>query len=145
MLVTTQWPLKRAATSPHLSGFVFYGCLESLTELSALCPTTPSFSTQHLAPMNWAKTAASRDEKHLNFGLFTNGVEHFPRYTVQSKTYVHAPNMKYISRMTDVNPKYTLVNSYVQEERGETTPIECDYAKYLVLKWNERKNGAKHW
>ena len=36
MLVTTQWPLKRAATSPHLSGFVFYGCLESLTELSAL-------------------------------------------------------------------------------------------------------------
>ena len=37
MLVTTQWPLKRAATSPHLSGFVFYGCLESLMELSALC------------------------------------------------------------------------------------------------------------
>ena len=37
MLVTTQWPLKRAATSPHLSGCVFYGCLESLTELSALC------------------------------------------------------------------------------------------------------------
>ena len=37
MLVTTQWPLKRAATSPHLSGFVFNGCLESLTELSALC------------------------------------------------------------------------------------------------------------
>ena len=37
MLVTTQWPLKRAATSPHLSGFVFYGCLESLAELSALC------------------------------------------------------------------------------------------------------------
>ena len=37
MLVTTQWPLKRAATSPHLSGFVFYGCLGSLTELSALC------------------------------------------------------------------------------------------------------------
>ena len=36
MLVTTQWPLKPAATSPHLSGFVFYGCLESLTELSAL-------------------------------------------------------------------------------------------------------------
>ena len=39
MLVTTQWPLKRAATSPHLSGFVFYGCLESLTELSALWST----------------------------------------------------------------------------------------------------------
>ena len=37
MLVTTQWPLKRAATWPHLSGFVFYGCLESLTELSTLC------------------------------------------------------------------------------------------------------------
>ena len=36
MLVTTQWPLKHAATSPHLSGFVFYGCPESLTELPAL-------------------------------------------------------------------------------------------------------------
>ena len=37
--------------------------------------------------------------------------------------------MKYVSRMTDVNPKYTLVNSYVQQERGETTPIEYDFAK----------------
>ena len=37
MLVTTQRPLKRAATSLYLSGFVFYGCLENLTELSALC------------------------------------------------------------------------------------------------------------
>ena len=42
MLVTTQWALKRAATSPHLSGFVFYGCLESLTELSTLCCTKSS-------------------------------------------------------------------------------------------------------
>ena len=38
---TCWWPLSDhwsvQATSPHLSGFVFYGCLESLTELSALC------------------------------------------------------------------------------------------------------------
>ena len=46
MLVTTQWPLKRAATSPHLFGFVFYGCLESLTELSVLCPNCNMNSTK---------------------------------------------------------------------------------------------------
>ena len=28
-------------------------------------PTTPSFSTQHLAPMGWAKTTARREEKHI--------------------------------------------------------------------------------
>ena len=43
MLVTTQWPPKRAATSPHLSGCVFYGCLESLRELSALCMPITTF------------------------------------------------------------------------------------------------------
>ena len=29
-------------------------------------PTTSSFSTKHLAPLDWAKTAARRDEKQLN-------------------------------------------------------------------------------
>ena len=32
-------------------------------------PTTPSFSTQHLASMDWAKTTA-RDEKNLSFGIW---------------------------------------------------------------------------
>ena len=49
MLVTTQWPLKRAATSPHLSGFVFYGCLESLTELSALWWSSDAYPRQIMA------------------------------------------------------------------------------------------------
>ena len=31
-------------------------------------PTTSSFSTQHLASMDWAKTTARRDEKQLSFG-----------------------------------------------------------------------------
>ena len=63
MLVTTQWPLKRAATSPHLSGCVFYGCLESLTDLSALwftascqymyiCICRPSCSIMDIA-LDW--------------------------------------------------------------------------------------------
>ena len=41
---TCWWPLSDhwsvQPISPHLSGFVFYGCLESLTELSALCMTS---------------------------------------------------------------------------------------------------------
>ena len=55
MLVTTQWPLKRAATSPHLSGFVFYGCLESLTELSALWTTNKRHQEESGAGLchNW--------------------------------------------------------------------------------------------
>ena len=31
-------------------------------------PTTSSFSTSHQFPMDWAKTAARRDEKLLSFG-----------------------------------------------------------------------------
>ena len=32
-------------------------------------PTTSSFSTIHLTSMDWAKTTARRDEKHLSFEL----------------------------------------------------------------------------
>ena len=32
--------------------------------------TTSSFSTKHLASMDWAETTASRDEKHLRFGIW---------------------------------------------------------------------------
>ena len=31
-------------------------------------PTTSSFSTEHLASMDWAKAITRRDENHLNFG-----------------------------------------------------------------------------
>ena len=30
-------------------------------------PTTSSFSTEHLASMNWAKATAMPDEKHFSF------------------------------------------------------------------------------
>ena len=33
-------------------------------------PTTSSFSTQHMASMDWAKTTARRDKKHLSFGIW---------------------------------------------------------------------------
>ena len=33
-------------------------------------PTTSSFSTEHLASMDWAKTTARRDENHLMFGIW---------------------------------------------------------------------------
>ena len=46
LMQTCWWPLSDhwsvQSTSPHLSGFVFYGCLESLTELSALWMWTQS-------------------------------------------------------------------------------------------------------
>ena len=33
-------------------------------------PTTSSFSTKHLASIDWTKTTARRDEKHLSFGIW---------------------------------------------------------------------------
>ena len=79
MLVTTQWPLKRAATSPHLSGFVFYGCLESLTGLSALWfGNILSFvvfsrpSLKHSATAFYFRILAIADTLALNFGLWPN-------------------------------------------------------------------------
>ena len=33
-------------------------------------PTTSSFSTKHLASLDWAKTAARRDEKQLSLGIW---------------------------------------------------------------------------
>ena len=33
-------------------------------------PATSSFSTKHLALMDWAKATARQDENHLSFGVF---------------------------------------------------------------------------
>ena len=61
LMQTCWWPLSDhwsvQPTSPHLSGFVFYGCLESLTELSALCTavTLESPPASPLVMTNWAR------------------------------------------------------------------------------------------
>ena len=34
-------------------------------------PTTPSFLTEHLASMDWAKTTARQDKKHLSLGIWS--------------------------------------------------------------------------
>ena len=33
-------------------------------------PTTSSFSTWHMASMDWAETTARRDDKHLSVGIW---------------------------------------------------------------------------
>ena len=35
-------------------------------------PTTSSFSTYHLASMDWTKTTAKAYKKHLSFGIWCN-------------------------------------------------------------------------
>ena len=37
---------------------------------AAAAPTTSSFSTEHLASMDWAETTARRDKKHLSLGIW---------------------------------------------------------------------------
>ena len=43
-------------------------------------PTPPSFSTSHMASMDWAKTNARRDEKHSSFGIFVRFILEIWRY-----------------------------------------------------------------
>ena len=81
MLVTTQWPLKRAATSPHLSGFVFYGCLESLTELSALCK--PDISRSCIS-RNWIYRSRMLDPIFLPTD-FANFADVVPKSAIFSR------------------------------------------------------------
>ena len=38
--------------------------------LIGAAPTTSSFSTKHLASMDWAKTTARGCKKHLSFGIW---------------------------------------------------------------------------
>ena len=40
-------------------------------------PTTSSFFTWHLASMDWAKTTARRDKKHLSFGILCDLYKRF--------------------------------------------------------------------
>ena len=40
-------------------------------------PTTSSFSTSHLAPMDWARTIARRYKKHLSFGIWCDLYQRF--------------------------------------------------------------------
>ena len=66
LMQTCWWPLSDhwsvQTTSPHLSGFVFYGCLESLTELSALWNATIDMlerCQQKLEIVDWWSTSIS--------------------------------------------------------------------------------------
>ena len=47
-------------------------------------PTTSSFSTWHLATLDWAKTTARRDEEHLKFGDLVHLTLKILRYYVYS-------------------------------------------------------------
>ena len=40
------------------------------TLLVGTAPITSSFSTHHLAPVDWAKTTAGRNKKHLSLGIW---------------------------------------------------------------------------
>ena len=40
-------------------------------------PTTSSFSTEHLASLDWATVTARRDEKHLSLGICVSYIRDF--------------------------------------------------------------------
>ena len=48
--------------------------------LVGAAPTPSSFSIQHLASMDWAKTTARRDETHLSFVIWCNLILEILRY-----------------------------------------------------------------
>ena len=51
-----------------------------------VAPTTPSFSTEHLASIYCAKTTASRVEKHFSFGIWCDLCYKF--FTVLQNSYL---------------------------------------------------------
>ena len=54
-----------------LVGYKIVGHSDVAGELPVgTAPTTSSFSTQHLASVDWIKTTARQDEKHLSFGIW---------------------------------------------------------------------------
>ena len=40
------------------------------SDVVGAAPTASSFSTEHLASVDWAKTTAKRDQKYLRFGIW---------------------------------------------------------------------------
>ena len=130
LMQTYWWPLSdhwsMQPTSPHLSGFVFYGCLESLTELSALCwgpkwpkswpseahilHTTKSTCNEHVKQY-WCQTSENFLRKWPKTGIVTYfGVENGPKIGPLSPIfYTH---LKVITmsmwNSTDVNPLETV-------------------------------------
>ena len=63
-------------------------------------PTTSSFSTQYLAPMDWAKTTARGNKKHLKLGNWCHLVQSNP---VISRA---VNSRKSVSRACTLDPKF---------------------------------------
>ena len=60
---------------PCYKGFLLYNIVNHSDVVGAspvvAAPTTSSFSTLHLASMEWAKTIARQNEKHLSFEIWS--------------------------------------------------------------------------
>ena len=54
----------------NISGTLVGNKIVEHSDVVGAAPTTSSFSTSRPASMDWAKTTARRDEKHLNFGIW---------------------------------------------------------------------------
>ena len=64
-------------------------------------PTTSSFSMERLASMDWAKTTARRDEKHLSFEIWYIFYQRFDG--MQLSIHSNGKQKQYISILSSLN------------------------------------------
>ena len=74
MITSHMTPPKYRQTSNISRALVGYKIVDQSDVVGAspvgAAPTTSSFSTKHLASVDWAKTVVRRNEKHLSFGIW---------------------------------------------------------------------------
>ena len=83
-------------------------------------PTISSFSTQHLASIDWAKTTARGYKKHLNFGIFATYTRGFTVIFGGCYIFLLYRNVLFIGRK----------KSYFT---GNVYKSDCDYSDYMWL------------
>ena len=98
-------------------------------------PTTSSFSTLHLASMDWAKTTARGYNKHLNFGIWCDLYQRFYCISqgvgggglqggpVQPVVSLHTPHMGSPQEWGQQKVEMAILNHYVP--KLDITPIWC--------------------
>ena len=84
-------------------------------------PTTSSFLTQHLTSMEWAKTSARRDEKHLSFGIWCALYQRF-----------------------DSNTRFSCVHIFHRADIRMTTQIAIFIGTHMGPTWVLSAPGGPH-
>ena len=96
-------------------------------------PTTSSFLTSHLASMDWAKTTARQDEKHLSFGFCATYIRGLP--IISSLLPVSSPHACCLSNI-ELPTQACLTNVPIKHPQGDNFFLAAQILHfYGINKW----------